>query len=70
VKTNFAQVDGQEVLARLTKVPIQTWNYRAEDPSVRHMGPTVQDFYAAFGPGADDRHLAALDTSCRSPVGW
>ncbi len=62
-KETFTLVDRGEVLAALAQVPIQTWNYKAEDPSVRHMGPTAQDFYAAFGLGADDHHLAALDTS-------
>jgi hypothetical protein len=60
-KENFAHVDGQQVLARLAEMPIQTWNYKAEDPAVRRMGPTAQDFYAAFGLGADDRHIATID---------
>jgi hypothetical protein len=63
VKENFAPVDGQDVLNRLAGLPITIWNYRAEDPSIRHMGPVAQDFYATFGLGADDTHLAALDTS-------
>jgi len=62
LKENFAPVDGQEVLARLTDLPITTWNYEAEDPSIRHMGPVAQDFYATFGLGQDERHLAPLDT--------
>jgi hypothetical protein len=62
-KENFAPVDGQAVLARLADVPITTWNYRAQEPSVRHMGPTAQDFYAAFGLGEDERHIAALDAN-------
>jgi hypothetical protein len=60
-KENFAPVDGQEVLARLAQVPIQTWNYKAEDPSVRHLGPTAQDFYAAFGLGEDEFHISTAD---------
>ena len=60
-KENFAPVDGQEVLAQLAAVPIQTWNYKAEDPSVRRMGPTAQDFYAAFGLGEDERHISTVD---------
>jgi hypothetical protein len=60
-KENFAPVDGQEVLAQLAAVPIQTWNYKAEDPAVRRMGPTAQDFYAAFGLGEDERHIATID---------
>lgn len=61
VKANFAPVDGQEVLARLAEVPIQTWNYRSQDPSIRHMGPVAQDFYAAFGLGEDDKHISTVD---------
>jgi len=63
LKENFAPVDGQEVLARLTDLPITTWNYKAEDPSIRHMGPVAQDFYATFGLGQDERHTASLDAS-------
>jgi hypothetical protein len=62
-KENFEPVDGQQVLEQLADLPITTWNYKAEDPSVRHLGPMAQDFYAAFELGADDTHLAALDTS-------
>jgi hypothetical protein len=60
---NFAPVDGQEVLERLAAMPITTWSHKAEDPSIRRMGPTAQDFYAAFALGRDDRHIASLDTN-------
>jgi hypothetical protein len=63
LKENFEPVDGQDVLDRLAELPITTWNYRVEDPSVRHMGPVAQDFYATFGLGSDDRHIAALDAA-------
>jgi len=62
-KENFTPVDGQEVLASLADVPITTWNSKSQDASVRHMGPTAQDFSAAFGLGEDDLHIAALDSS-------
>jgi hypothetical protein len=39
VKANFTSVDGQYVLARLAAIPIVTWNYKAQPPSIRHMGP-------------------------------
>ena len=61
LKENFAPVDGQEVLARLTELPITTWNYKAQDPTIRHMGPVAQDFYAAFGLGEDERHISTVD---------
>jgi hypothetical protein len=62
LKENYAAVEPQEVLARVAELPITTWSYKAEAPSVRHMGPVAQDFYAAFGLGQDDTHIASLDT--------
>lgn len=62
VKENFAPVDVAAVLARVAELPITTWAYQA-DAAARHMGPMAQDFYAAFGLGADARHLAPLDAN-------
>ena len=42
---------------------ITTWNFKADDPAIRHLGPMAQDFYQAFGLGADERHIAPLDVS-------
>jgi hypothetical protein len=60
-KTNFASVEGGEVLQKLDRIPIETWNYKGQDPSIRHMGPAAQDFRAAFGLGEDDKHISAVD---------
>lgn len=60
-KERFAAVDGREILARLARLPIYTWNYRAQDPAIRHIGPTAQDFYTAFQVGEDDTHIATVD---------
>lgn len=60
IKENFTYVVQEEVLARLAEVPISTWNYRAQDASIRHMGPVAQDFYAAFGLGEDERLIATV----------
>ena len=35
------------VLAKLDALPVRTWSYRSEEDSVRHMGPTAQEFRAA-----------------------
>jgi hypothetical protein len=61
-KTAFVPVDGQDVLERLSAIPITTWSYK-ESPDVRHIGPMAQDFRAAYGFGPDDKHLAALDVN-------
>jgi len=61
LKENFAVADGQDVLERLSKVPITTWNYKAQDASIRHMGPVAQDFYASFGLGEDETLISTID---------
>jgi hypothetical protein len=49
------------MLARVQALPISTWNYTSDDPSIRHIGPMAQDFAATFGVGADDRHIHPID---------
>jgi hypothetical protein len=62
-KENFSPVDGQDILTHLADVPITTWNFKTDDPDIRHIGPMAQDFYAAFDVGMDERHIAPLDTN-------
>jgi len=57
----FAQVSGEDVLARLRGMPVSTWTYRTEADSIRHLGPMAQDFYAAFRLGDDDRVISTVD---------
>jgi hypothetical protein len=61
MKANFRSLDGEEVLAKLARIPILEWNYITQDTSIRHVGPMAQDFRAAFGLGEDDRHINTLD---------
>jgi hypothetical protein len=60
-KENFAEVDGQALLARLNAIPLLTWNYKAQDASIRHLGPMAQDFQAAFELGSDDKRISTVD---------
>ncbi len=60
-KTGFAPVDTGEVLAGVARLPLQTWQYRAETSGARHLGPVAQDFHAAFGLGSSDRTIATVD---------
>jgi hypothetical protein len=57
----FENVNGEDVLTRLRGIPIRSWSYRAEDATVRHLGPTSQDFRRAFGLGSDDRSIGTVD---------
>jgi hypothetical protein len=60
-KENFTEVDGEELLELVAKLPITRWNYKAEDASVTHIGPVAQDFHALFGVGGDDKSISTVD---------
>mgnify|MGYP000877280079 CR=1 FL=1 len=76
MKEDFAPVDVQDVLARVAALPITTWRYKGQDAEIRHIGPTAQDFHAAFAVGdapgtgittidADGVALAAIQALAR-----
>jgi hypothetical protein len=63
LKDHFEDVDGEDVLSRIRRVPVNTWSYTSESGGVRHMGPFAEDFRAAFGLGTDDVSIGHLDIS-------
>jgi len=42
VKENFDLVDRRDILARLASISVETWNYKFQRPSIRHIGPMAQ----------------------------
>lgn len=49
-KENFAPVKGEDVLNKIARMNLTSWNYKGQDPKTfRHYEPMAQDFYAAFG---------------------
>ena len=61
-KQNFALVDAQNILEKLSEMPVGQYNLASQDPSIQHMGPTAQDFHAAFGLGESDTLINSLDS--------
>jgi hypothetical protein len=61
LKENLTLVDGRQVLAQLSALPIYTWSAKGGDPAVRHMGPMAQDFYSIFRLGTDDKTISTID---------
>lgn len=59
---NRQPADHHEVLRKLAALSIETWNYKTDDPSIRHIGPMAQDFAAAFNVGHDDKHIHVVDS--------
>jgi hypothetical protein len=57
----FEPVSGEDVLARLRRVPLTSWSYKADPATTRHLGPMAQDFRKAFGLGADSISIGTVD---------
>jgi trimeric autotransporter adhesin len=61
LKENFLGVDGEDVLARMRRIPVNSWNYIDEGRQSRHMGPFAEDFWREFGLGAEPLAIGHLD---------
>jgi hypothetical protein len=62
LKENILPIDGREVLTRLAGIPVSSWNYKNQGPSIRHIGPMAQDFKSAFNVGESDRFINMVDS--------
>jgi len=60
-KENFRDENAESALNAIGRLPIRSWNYRAEDSNVRHLGPTAQSFFAAFHLGDNDKAITTVD---------
>ena len=60
---------GEQVLAKLSELPVSTWEYKADSAGVRHLGPMAQDFHEAFGLGEDPTKIAPGDMAGVALVG-
>lgn len=62
-KENFTPVDSRTLLERLDAIEISTWNYKAQDADIRHIGPMAQDFNALLPDlgGEGETYINAMD---------
>jgi hypothetical protein len=61
LKENFLDVDGEDVLARMRRIPVNSWNYIDEGRQSRHLGPFAEDFWREFGLGSEPLAIGHLD---------
>ena len=62
-KEAIAAVAPDEILAKVSALPVSTWQYKIDNQKCRHLGPMAQDFYAAFGLGRDEKGISPGDVS-------
>jgi len=60
-KKDLEAIDGDAVLLAIARMPVWRWSYLNQSDGVRHMGPTAQDFRAAFGLGVGDKMIDMVD---------
>lgn len=61
-KENFVDVNGEELLNKLSELEITEWNYKGNEAD-KHIGPTAQDFQKTFGVGSDGKSISTIDPS-------
>ena len=60
LKDQFAAVSSAFVLDKINELDIAEWSYK-HDPEVRHIGPTAESFYEAFGLGTGGDNISTID---------
>lgn len=60
IKENFEKTDSS-ILDRVMELPIYYYNYKIDDDSILHVGPTAEDFSEVFNVGADNKHISPRD---------
>ncbi|MCX7016084.1 MAG: tail fiber domain-containing protein [Candidatus Sumerlaeota bacterium] len=60
-KEHFTEVDKRQMLEKVAALPIQSWNYRSQDASIRHIGPMAQDWSQAFRVGGKPTGIDSVD---------
>ncbi len=59
LKDHFKPVNTAQVLEAVAKMPVTTWTMKGS--RIRQLGPTAQDFYAAFKLGTSDKSINNTD---------
>jgi hypothetical protein len=63
LKENFLPITLGAILKNIDALPLTEWNYKTEDPSIRHIGPVAQDFFSIFGVGNSSTSISTIDPS-------
>ncbi|MCB1060947.1 MAG: hypothetical protein KDB65_11995 [Calditrichaeota bacterium] len=60
-KNIYGNVDSRSILDKVSSLPLYRWSYKSQDASIQHIGPTAQDFSAAFGLGDNNTTISTVD---------
>ena len=60
IKGQFTPVNGDEILEKINQLNIEEWSYN-HVPGIRHIGPTAEEFHAAFQLGDGTTTISTID---------
>ena len=60
-KENYEQIDHNDILERIARMPVEKWQYISEKTKSKHIGPYAQDFKTLFGLGDSDTTISTID---------
>jgi hypothetical protein len=63
MKTDIVAVQPEDILTKVSRLPLATWRFKNDEDKATHLGPMAQDFSAIFGLGHDDKHIKPLDVA-------
>lgn len=61
LKANTKEVDNNEILNKLSEIPVYHYNYSTQEPDIKHIGVFAQDFHKQFGCGEKDTQIYTID---------
>lgn len=57
-------------MTKIDQMPMYQWNFKGEDPLIKHIGPIAEDFHLLFGLNGDnDKMISNIDPSGVALVG-
>jgi len=61
MKTNFRNIDPDEILEKLERLPVSKWKYIGDRKGPDHIGPMAQDFRSIFEVGESNTVIHPVD---------
>lgn len=60
-KNNFLLLNNESYFKQFRSMNVYSWNYKSQDVSIRHMGPTAQSFYRLYKFGENNTSINLVD---------
>ena len=63
IKKNIRLVNADEIVKKITALPLYKWAYKHDMSHIQHIGPMAEDFYDVFELGENRNGISDIDTT-------